>query len=536
MPYTVLARKYRPHTFQEFVGQEHVVRALSNALDKQRLHHAYLLTGTRGVGKTSLGRILAKCLNCETEITSTPCGQCDACQAIDHGQAIDLIEIDAASNTKVEDTRDILDNVQYAPSRDRFKIYLIDEVHMLSNHSFNALLKTLEEPPEHVKFILATTDPQKLPVTILSRCLQFNLKNMPADLISQHLTDVCGKEDIKAEPEALRQLSQAANGSMRDALSLLDQAIAYSDDDVTQNHVSAMLGNVEHDQLAQLVKALANKDAQAVYTQVNELAALGIDFEQALENILSLFHQIALAQHLPALADDWLHKDAILNFAQQFSADDIQLYYQIALTGRRDLPLAPSPRAGFEMLLLRMLQFVQTDKAPFVSPKPQITTNPEPVKPAEPQAKPATSTATQAPASKPKPSTVKKPAASNDWHEIVKQLGLSGITAAFADHCAFVSNIDDTIILHVDPSHAAMSSDKQKNRIQDALSEYYGKTIRLKIEVIETSVETPAKQVKRQKDEAKQAVKTELENDPNVQNLMSQFGATLSEDSIKTGS
>lgn len=358
MSYQVLARKWRPRTFKEMVGQVHVLQALINALDSGRLHHAYLFTGTRGVGKTTIARILAKCLNCETGVTSEPCGECSACREIDEGRFIDLIEVDAASRTRVEDTRELLDNVQYAPTRGRFKIYLIDEVHMLSQHSFNALLKTLEEPPPHVKFLLATTDPQKLPITILSRCLQFSLKNMSPEKIVGYLQEILDKEGIRYEQSALWPLGRSADGSMRDALSLTDQAIAFCNESVTEQGVSAMLGTMDRGQILKVVSALASGDASNVLNAVTVLAEHGPDFVAVLNDMLSVLHRVAIAQALPEAVDNGQgDRETVLSLARQMTAEDVQLYYQSGLIGRRDLPLAPDPRSGFEMVLLRMLAF-----------------------------------------------------------------------------------------------------------------------------------------------------------------------------------
>ncbi|WP_312842348.1 DNA polymerase III subunit gamma/tau [Stutzerimonas nitrititolerans] len=358
MSYQVLARKWRPRSFREMVGQTHVLKALINALDSQRLHHAYLFTGTRGVGKTTIARIIAKCLNCETGVSSTPCGQCSVCREIDEGRFVDLIEVDAASRTKVEDTRELLDNVQYAPSRGRFKVYLIDEVHMLSSHSFNALLKTLEEPPPHVKFLLATTDPQKLPVTILSRCLQFSLKNMPPERVVEHLTHVLGAENVPFEPDALWLLGRAADGSMRDAMSLTDQAIAFGEGKVLAEDVRSMLGTLDHGQVYGVLQALLEGDARALLDAVRHLAEQGPDWGGVLAEILNVLHRVAIAQALPEAVDNGQgDRERVLALAQALPAEDVQFYYQMGLIGRRDLPLAPDPRSGFEMVLLRMLAF-----------------------------------------------------------------------------------------------------------------------------------------------------------------------------------
>lgn len=362
MSYQVLARKWRPRSFREMVGQTHVLKALINALDSQRLHHAYLFTGTRGVGKTTIARIIAKCLNCETGITSTPCGTCSVCREIDEGRFVDLIEIDAASRTKVEDTRELLDNVQYAPSRGRFKVYLIDEVHMLSSHSFNALLKTLEEPPPYVKFILATTDPQKLPATILSRCLQFSLKNMTPERVVEHLTHVLGVENVPFEDDALWLLGRAADGSMRDAMSLTDQAIAFGEGKVMAADVRAMLGTLDHGQVYDVLHALIEGDAKALLEGVRHLAEQGPDWNGVLSEILNVLHRVAIAQALPEGVDNGQgDRDRVLALAQALPAEDVQFYYQMGLIGRRDLPLAPDPRGGFEMVLLRMLAFRPAD-------------------------------------------------------------------------------------------------------------------------------------------------------------------------------
>ncbi|MDQ7732827.1 DNA polymerase III subunit gamma/tau [Halomonas sp. SpR1] len=364
MSYQVLARKWRPRTFHELVGQAHVQRALVNALDQGRLHHAYLFTGTRGVGKTTLARILAKCLNCTANgrgdegITSTPCGQCDSCQAIDEGRFVDLIEVDAASRTKVEDTRELLDNVQYAPTQGRYKVYLIDEVHMLSTSSFNALLKTLEEPPPHVKFLLATTDPQKLPPTVLSRCLQFTLKHMPPERVVEHLTYVLGEEGVAFDESALWLLGKAAEGSMRDAMSLTDQAIAFGQGAVRHADVAAMLGTLDHRHILGLAEALADVDVQRLLGEVAQLAEQGPDFAAVLDELSSMLHRLAVAQMVPDAVDN-SHgdSDVILQLASRFTAEDIQLYYQIGIQGRGDMVHAPDLRSALEMTLLRMLAF-----------------------------------------------------------------------------------------------------------------------------------------------------------------------------------
>ncbi len=380
MSYQVLARKWRPRLFREMVGQEHVLKALINALDHNRLHHAYLFTGTRGVGKTTIARILAKCLNCETGVSSEPCDQCSSCTEINEGRFVDLIEVDAASRTKVEDTRDLLENVQYAPTRGRYKVYLIDEVHMLSNSSFNALLKTLEEPPPHVKFLLATTDPQKLPVTVLSRCLQFSLKNMSAERIVGHLQHVLEKEMVPHEEAGLWQLGRAADGSMRDALSLTDQSIAFGNGKITEADVRTMLGTIDQSLVYQVLKGLMAEDGSAILSAIAQLAEHSPDYMGVMAELIAVLHRIAIAQVLPEAIDNSSgDRQQIYDFAQAMASEDVQLYYQTALLGRRDLPLSPDPRSGFEMVMLRMLAFkpqgvaeLPTQRLQTKSPAPQI--------------------------------------------------------------------------------------------------------------------------------------------------------------------
>jgi DNA polymerase-3 subunit gamma/tau len=381
MAYQVLARKWRPQDFHSLVGQEHVLRALIHALDEQRLHHAYLFAGTRGVGKTTIARILARCLNCEEGVTSTPCGVCSSCQEISEGRFVDLIEVDAASRTKVEDTRELLENVQYAPTRGRYKVYLIDEVHMLSTSSFNALLKTLEEPPPHVIFLLATTDPQKLPITVLSRCLQFNLKNMSAEQIAGHLRDILSQEQIACDEASVWQLGRAAKGSMRDALSLTDQAIAYCGGELTESAVNQMLGSIDQGRVVALVQALQASDGKAILAEIADLAEQGQDFVLALEDLLSLLHQIAISQVVAeAPVAVQFDQQIVQNLAQTMSAADVQLFYQMGSVAHKDLPLAPDIRNGFEMALLRMLAFrpqltaEQMQTAPIIDNSSSATT------------------------------------------------------------------------------------------------------------------------------------------------------------------
>lgn len=504
MSYQVLARKWRPRTFQEMVGQEPILRMLTNALDQQRLHHAYLFTGTRGVGKTTLARLLAKCLNCATGVTSKPCGLCSICTAIDAGKFLDLLEVDAASRTKVEDTRELLENVQYAPTQGRYKIYLIDEVHMLSGHSFNALLKTLEEPPAHVKFLLATTDPKRLPITVLSRCLQFNLKRVSPELITQHLQHVCTQEQIPFEENSLALLAAAADGSMRDALSLLDQAIAFCGEQLTKNDIQQMLGSIEQQTIFNLLQALANRDGKTLLTEMAHLAEQAPDFNQVLVELLSVLHQISIVQ---ILADAPIDQEIIKKLATQLSKEDVQLFYQIALIGRRDLALASSPVQGFEMILLRMLAFRPVTE----STQPALTNNPVPVSKAAP--------APQKPA----------PLAVNNyqWDELLPQLELTGMAYALASNCTLTHINENSIELALSATHQPMYNKKLAERIEQSLSTFFKKNIKLDIKLTATALLTPVKQ-HQQKQEARLATATQaIHNDAEVQKILETFGATI---------
>lgn len=528
MSYQVLARKYRPHTFAAMVGQEHALRALINALDQNRLHHAYLFTGTRGVGKTTLARLLAKCFNCEKSVSSNPCNECTSCIAIDEGRFVDLIEVDAASRTKVEDTRELLENVQYKPAHGRYKVYLIDEVHMLSGHSFNALLKTLEEPPPHVKFLLATTDPQRLPITILSRCLQFRLKNLSPEQIKNQLQYVLTQENITCENNALTALAKAAQGSMRDALSLLDQAIAFGNHSVLEKDVNTMLGTIEQTHIFTLLNALVQHDGKTILNTIQHLQEQGADFNLVLEDLLSTLHRIAIIQTIPDAPIEEEHKTALCNFAKNISREDIQLYYQIALIGRRDLPLAPSARTGFEMLLLRMLAFTLIESETTTSApqnvKPATTAipnnNPAPTKIAAPPTPTATSAASQ------------MSLQNIDWPQLVAQLNLSGFAHALAMNCTLQQVVDHTLHLALDPIQAALQNPKQEARLKEALSSYFGKTILLQITTGQTNLATPNRILKNQQTARQNAATETINNDPNVQALLSTFNATLQTDTI----
>jgi DNA polymerase-3 subunit gamma/tau len=521
MSYQVLARKWRPRTFHELVGQEHVVRALTNALDRQRLHHAFLFTGTRGVGKTTIARIFAKSLNCETGVSSTPCGQCSACLEIDAGRFVDLIEVDAASRTKVDETRELLENVQYAPSRGRFKVYLIDEVHMFSNHSFNALLKTLEEPPPHVKFLLATTDPQKLPVTILSRCLQFSLKRLPAGMIARYLQQVLDQEGIVCEAAALHLIARAGDGSMRDALSLLDQAIAFGSGQVETAAVSVMLGSIDRRRVTGLLEALAANDAPGLLRQVAELDENAPDYAAVLAELLSLLQRVALTQAAPdALADDEVSDPAELRrFAEMLPPEEVQLFYQIALLGRRDLPLAPDPRGGFEMTLLRMLCFRPAALEPAAAFARATVTAPAPA------LTPITANAPRAIPPSPAPVISAPPA--SEWGALVKQLGLSAMALQVAINCALTERNGDVFRLTLEPGYAQMLTKGVEERIRAALEQYLGRPVTLKFQIGAVNAATPAIQQKQQQAERQQTAAEQIRQDPHVRDMQEMFDAKI---------
>ena len=594
MAYQVLARKWRPRIFSEMAGQEHVLRTLINALDQDRLHHAYLFTGTRGVGKTTIARILAKCLNCEQGISSSPCEACSACISIAEGRFLDLIEVDAASRTKVDDTRELLENVQYAPSVGRFKVYLIDEVHMLSAHSFNALLKTLEEPPAHVKFLFATTDPQKLPVTILSRCLQFNLKNISPEIIVEHLKHILGKEEVTFEEPGLWSLARAADGSMRDALSLTDQAISYGAGKLTEFDISNMLGSIDLAAIAEIARGLVDRDGPGVMASIQKMSELAPDYSTALGGLLSLLHRVAVAQAIPSAIDNSQgDKDLILEIAGNLSSEDVQLFYQIALLGRRDLPLAPEPRIGFEMVMLRILAFypiyenkidppaetqVATDGSIVIAndipivPKTELREaselekkskdvkldfkssdlrsksldikNVESLKstnmPADsgyennslPLAEPEVMESeiiTVGVADK----VLLEHVSSETWFKVYEGLAIGGPLRNIAANLALntVQGVDLFFVL--DEGQSAIYSPVHESRLAVELSMYFGTPVKVAIEVGVIAAETPQSRRARLQEERQEAATESLQSDPNVHDIMNIFGGVLLKNTIK---
>ena len=571
MSYLVLARKWRPRTFDQLVGQDHVRRALTNALDSGRIHHAFLFTGTRGVGKTTIARIFAKSLNCETGISSTPCGKCPACLDIDAGRFVDLLEVDAASRTKVDDTRELLDNVQYAPARGRYKVYLIDEVHMLSTHSFNALLKTLEEPPPHVKFLLATTDPQKLPVTVLSRCLQFHLRRLPLPLIYERLAMIAEAEQVEFEPAALRAVARGAEGSMRDALSLLDQVLAFGGGKALEGEVRTLLGTLDRKHVQGILTALAAKDGAALMRQAAQLDERAPDYHQALGELSSAIQRMALKQALPDLPPgDDEEEDAVLaELAAKFTAEDLQLLYQIAITSRRDLDFAPDARAGFEMALLRMLAFRPQALAATVAPTAgggggvvaraaaAAGSSARPTSSASRAGAPSGAVASRSAALTRPAVDLSQPAGRGEealtrpavdlsqpagrgeeakgWESLVAELGLQGPAKQFAAHCVLLERAPGVVRLQLDPAGEAFRRPQIEQRIAQLLSERYGETVRLDIVQADRPGELPT-QARREalaNEDRQRAAEEAIEADPAVRAMREVFGATVKPGSVR---
>ena len=559
MTYLALARKWRPRTFSELTGQTHVVRALSNALDQGRLHHAWLFTGTRGTGKTTLARILAKALNCEQGVSAQPCGECSACRQVDAGRFVDLIELDAASNTGIDNMRDVLDNAQYMPTVGRFKVYIIDEVHMLSKAAFNSMLKTLEEPPAHVKFILATTDPQKIPITVLSRCLQFNLKQLSPALIQQRMTQILTAENITADPAALQQLARAAQGSMRDALSLLDQAIAWNPAHIQTESVLEMLGTLDHDTLLQLIRALQDGDANAVLQQANDIIAQNADLGGVLQELARLLHQIALCQIAPdTLENDLPIHQALREMAASISPDQVQLYYQICLLGKRDLPLAPDEAAGFSMTLLRMLAF---------SPAREYTPPPAPIRPTAAHDTPvniakngATAAATQSattvltqqetiqdtvqdtvqdniqnmssddtpnttPTKSPQQRSLPQHAA--DWQQLVEDMKPGAQARMLALECEWQSSEEDKLYLLLPHSHKHLAQPGYQSKLREALTKYFARPIHLILALQETVSHSPQRIVEKDRAQRQADAETSVQQDRFIQEAIEHMGARM---------
>jgi DNA polymerase-3 subunit gamma/tau len=535
--YVALARKWRPRRFSEMSGQEHVLRALSNALAQGRVHHAYLFAGTRGVGKTTVARILAKCLNCERGVAVDPCGECASCRDIDAGRSLDVLEVDAASRTKIEDTRELLENVTHAPMRGRYKIYLIDEVHMLSDHSFNALLKTLEEPPPHVKFLLATTVPQYLPVTVRSRCLQFNLKRLAAAVIAARLRQILEAEQIGYEAPALQLLALEGDGSLRDALSLLDQLLVYGGGRVLEADARSMLGSVARDQVVQLARLLAAGDAAGLAGFAVELEERGAGFDRLLAQLATLLERVAFRQHLTDYGGDELHPPELLaELAAAISAEDVQLYYQTALLGRRDLELAPDAGTGFRMTLLRMLAF---------RPGPQNAGRPGIGGAAAGRAAMASDSAAAGRALAGTTPTQRLPtgAASasaaaavgpvGDWTALLAALDLQGAPRQLAANCLLLGCGDGTVRLTLDPRNALLRTKAQEEKLSQALARHFGRPIRLEIELGEAALETPARAEERAQAQRQAQAQAAFEEDDTVGALKRRFSANVLPDSVR---
>ncbi len=538
MSYIVLARKWRPRRFEELVGQQHVVTALVNSLAAERVHHAYLFAGTRGVGKTTVARILAKALNCVEGVVSEPCGVCEACVAIDEGRFIDLLEVDAASRTKVEDTRDLLDNVQYAPTAGRFKVYLIDEVHMLSKHSFNALLKTLEEPPPHVKFLLATTDPQKLPVTVLSRCLQFNLKRLTLKQIQEQLHKICIAEDVRTEPSGLAMLARGADGSMRDALSLLDQAIVFGDGGISKESADEMLGTIDRRHVIRLLEGLAAGDGAALLNEIAAVDEFAPDYATILDELMGELQRLAVIQ-LVGRDEMREEQEALLELAAAISAEDVQLYYQIAVQGRKDFNVCRDPRSAVEMTLLRMLAFRPgatakgggepvsgqrpADLEPAPAPTPKSVSKPAPAPEQKTLRESESATAI----------SVSAQPITDDWETLLNSANIRGAARQLAEHCTVKDQSGNRIVLILAEENAHLNTVQVKGTLSTALGEHLGRKLRLEIGTGSPPVATPAQLRETGEDQRMGKAREAIEQDPNIQAVQAAFDAVLETDSIQ---
>ena len=542
MSYQVLARKWRPKQFDELVGQEHVVKALTHALDSGRVHHAYLFTGTRGVGKTTIARIFAKSLNCERGMSAHPCGECAICKAVDAGRFVDLIEIDAASNTGVDDVREVIENAQYAPAQGRYKVYLVDEVHMLSKSAFNALLKTLEEPPEHVKFLLATTDPQKLPVTVLSRCLKFGLKRLLPEQIAGQMRMILGQESVGFDDGAIEALARGADGSLRDGLSLLDQAIAHGGGALRTDDVRAMLGTIADNDVGALLRALADSDGKALMDEADRVAGLSPDFAVVLEQLATALHRIQLRQLVPGFAGDEAEREVLDVLAVEVDPEDVQVWYQFALQGRRDLPLAPDVRSGFEMTLLRMLAFrgggsgAAGEKRQMPARERAPTVRAEVVV-SKPPAPPPVMRHSHGVADAPDPPAPPKAPAPRieglaDWEAWIQRAGLGGPVGLLAQHAMPKSFEGDVLTLALKPEHMIFCSDALCKQLQDKLGEAIDRSLRVRI-VHEAVAETPATRAAKARSDEQAAAERALADDPFVQDMQRQFGAQIIPESIR---
>jgi DNA polymerase III subunit gamma/tau len=550
MSYQVLARKWRPRKFAELVGQEHVVRALTNALDSGRMHHAYLFTGTRGVGKTTIARIFAKSLNCERGESADPCGECAVCTAVDAGRFVDLLEIDAASNTGVDDVREVIENAQYAPSRGRFKVYLVDEVHMLSKPAFNALLKTLEEPPPHVKFLLATTDPQKLPVTVLSRCLKFNLKRLLPDQIAGQMKHILGAEAIEYDDEAIAELAHGADGSLRDGLSLLDQAIAYGGGVLRAGDVRAMLGSVERGQVLGVLEALAAGDGAALMAEADRIASFSPDFGGVLDDLATVLHRLQLLQLVPGYRGEE-NDDGLAALAERLAPEDVQLYYQIATNGRRELPMAPDARIGFEMALLRMHAFrpVEGGHGPSAprgaqAPAPSAPRQAPPQAAAQPPRQAPPAPAARAPAAAPPAAQPPAPPAPSrplavgangmpDWHDIVERANLRGPIGQLAQNCTLRGMDGEAMVLALQPQHLHLAVEPLTSQMEEKVSNALGRRVRFRFVAEGGNLGTPAERRAQAASDAQANAEASMDSDPLVQALKRDFGARVIPQSIK---